>query len=104
MHFDEDHEDMFYVDPPKGKRFAGTETHSLGYQFRNVVRQSWKSQAYDEALRHLADGLKRTVENMEWVYWYGTILDAEGEPISQINDKPVRGRIPISVNLRKILQ
>lgn len=55
---DEESNRMFYVDSPKGKKFAGTSTHALGYLFRNNASQSWKPQAYYDALKDLEMGLE----------------------------------------------
>jgi len=55
---DEDDPSTFYIDAPKFKLFRSNLCHTLGgYQHRNVVHQSWKLEAYAQALRDMEMGL-----------------------------------------------
>jgi hypothetical protein len=56
---DEDDPQTFYIDAPKGLIFSSNLCHALGgYQHHNVVGQSWKPEAYAEALHDMEMGVE----------------------------------------------
>jgi hypothetical protein len=46
------------VDAPKGKVFSDTGTHCICIPYNNNCGQSWKSEAYKEAARHVSNGFR----------------------------------------------
>jgi hypothetical protein len=49
--------DIIQIDTPKGKVFRANGAHTIVVPFRNIGGQSWKPQAYAEAIELLNYGL-----------------------------------------------
>jgi len=54
---DEESEMAFIVDAPRGKVWVSTGNHGLTHQFKNFGGQSWKPEAYDDAIQDMKMGL-----------------------------------------------
>lgn len=54
---DETHDDVFYVESPPGKVWLCDMTHVLCQPFANNGGQSWKPEAYDDAIARMKYGV-----------------------------------------------